>query len=779
MSCERSITFIIPGKNGAPGIQVTVVEVADGALAFTVDVLGVGGGLPGDLQGLFFDVNDDSKLAGLAVSGSSLITGFDTIDVINLGNGVNMNGAADPFDVGIKFGTSGIGQDDIQTATFTLSNTAGNLTLDDIAHVEFGARTTSTGAKLTTIAPAAPDAVDDAYNIFEDGQSGLNDPSTVPEGVLFDVLANDTDADGDTLTVTEVFGALHGTAEIVDGDDADLLPGDAVLYTPFEDYSGSDTFTYCISDNNGGTDFAEVTVAIEAVADVPDLQVQILAGNSVNEIRLIVTATQTDADSSEFIDRILTGPLDPGVTIVPVSVNPGTEPDQIVQEFLLTVPLNQDTDFDLTITAVSKETSNGDEETASQTIDIVYEYNTATQSAEFLATDQSIWSTGDQFVFIDDRFVGVNTGNFDKSTGSVLYAGASGHIKLGFQSTLTFEGGEIDATADYDVTVETNYNKTTDQLLIDTGAFVTAASMFTQGPEGSYTLDFVYDVSLSAFAGVDVDFGSIDLPDPLGSFDLGGLQKEIPVGPVGVGPGDFNLIDLTSDNLEGTIQFPFPLNSLSVNYDWPDIETAGAFPPNPVLSAGASNNFLELVLDVDTLATQLLGLPNVFDPPELSAGPFFADIDLLDVDVIGGLNFLQDFELSLGDLTGILAFEDGSSQLFTIGDSWLINNASDIDAGGDGDGLVEFSFALVPTASLHNDTDLGFNIGAEMSLLSVELGYDVSIDVPVIGNVGFSDSITLGPLADFGETQPIGAIGVYDDTFALAFDLPSELQFFA
>jgi hypothetical protein len=760
MHCERSITFVIPGKNGAPGIQVTVVEVAGGALEFTVEVLGVAGDAPDDLRGLFFDVNDDSKLAGLAHSGSALITGFDTVDVINLGNGVNMNGAADPFDVGLKFGTSGNEQSG-QTATFTLSNTAGNLTLDDIAHVEFGARTMSSGDKLTTIAPAAPNAVDDVANIFEDGQSGLDDPSHTPEGVLIQVLANDTDADGDELSITDVHEfSAGGTYQLVDGADADLDPDDAILYFPFQDYSGVETFEYCITDNNGGTDFATVTVNIEAVADVPDLQVQILAGNAINEIRLIVTATQTDFDSSEFIDRILTSPVPGGVTIVPVSVNPGAEPDQIVQEFLVTVPLSQDTDFDLTFTAVSKETSNGDEEIATHMIDIIYEYNSVTQSADFVATDQSIWSTGDQFQFIDDRFIGVNTGPFDEQIGSTVYAGVEGHITLGFQSTLVFEGGEIDATAEYDVTVETRYNKTTDQLLIDTGALVAAASLATLGPEGSYKLDFVYDVLLEAFAGIDIDLGI-----------LGSITEEISVGPITIGPGDFNLIDEPSSNLEGTIPFPPPVNFLSVNFDWPDITTNGAFPPNPVVSSGTSNNFLELELDVDQLAANLLfaGV-NPLDPPSIPAGPFFADIDLLDVDVVGGLNFLQDFEMALGDLTGILAFEDGSSQLFTIGDDWLINNASGIDAGGDGDGLVEFSFTVIPTAMLHNETDLGFNIGAEMSLLSVELGYDIVVA---------SDSFTLGPLADFGETAPVGDINVYDDTFALAFDLPSELQFFA
>ena len=57
-------------------------------------------------------------------------------------------------------------------------------------------------------------------------------------------------------------------------------------------------------------------------------------------------------------------------------------------------------------------------------------------------------------------------------------------------------------------------------------------------------------------------------------------------------------------------------------------------------------------------------------------------------------------------------------------------------------------------------TDLGFNIGAEISLLTVELGYDIEIA---------SDSITLGPLADFGETLPVADINVFDGTFGLNF----------
>ena len=779
MDCVRSITFLIPGGNNGPDIEVAVVE-DNGSLEFVVKVLDDDGN-GADLRGLFFNLGNDAKLGGLTITeDGGTVTDVHTPDVIDLGNGANANGKANPFDVGIEFGTAGAAKDDLDAVSFRMSNAANNLTLDDIAHQLFGVRTTSVGTKLTTTAPAAPDAKDDGYSIFEDGQSGLDDPSTIPEGVRLAVLANDTDADGDTLMVTDVFGAQHGTVTIVDGADADLLPGDAVMYTPDEDYAGTDSFTYCISDNHGGTDFADVAMSIVAVADVPDVDVQVFAGAAVNQAILRVTATQTDADSSEFIDRIMTSALPAGVTLAPLGVNPAGEPNVVVQDFLLTLPIDTDTSFDLTFTAVAKETSNGDEQTGTESVEIVYEYNSTTTPVDFFAQDQSIWASGDEFVFVDDRFVGVDTGPFDEQIGSELFAGIEGDIRIGLESTLTFEGGEIDAAAAYDVTIETNYNKTTDQLLIDTGAVLSGASFVTQGPEGTYELDFVWDVFLHAFAGVDIDFGSIDF-DPLGiipgdqTLDLGGVNEQVDV-TVNLGAGSIDLLDLDSDTLSGTIPFPPPLDDSAVNFDWPDISTAGAFPPEPIVASGSSNNFVELELDVDELITVALGLPvNPLHPVDFSAGPFFADIDLLDVDVVGGLNLLQHFALDLGELTGVLEFENGAPVLFTIGDSLLISNAAQRDA--DHDGLVEFAFNVVPTAMLSNETDLGFNIGAEIALLRVELGYDVTIPNPFGDDVHISDSIQLGPLADFGESVPVADINVFDDTFALNFGQESVAVF--
>ncbi len=72
---------------------------------------------------------------------------------------------------------------------------------------------------------------------------------------LIDVLANDSDADGDTLTVTAVTAAAHG--EVV-------LAGGSVTYAPADGYSGSDRFAYTVSDGRGGIASASVTVTVTA-----------------------------------------------------------------------------------------------------------------------------------------------------------------------------------------------------------------------------------------------------------------------------------------------------------------------------------------------------------------------------------------------------------------------------------------------------------------------------------------------------------------------------------
>lgn len=85
-----------------------------------------------------------------------------------------------------------------------------------------------------------------------------NDSATTLEGtpVTIAVLGNDTDPDGDTVSVTVVGNPANGTI-VLNSDNT-------VEYTPNENYTGGDSFTYTISDGLGGTDTATVNIVVSA-----------------------------------------------------------------------------------------------------------------------------------------------------------------------------------------------------------------------------------------------------------------------------------------------------------------------------------------------------------------------------------------------------------------------------------------------------------------------------------------------------------------------------------
>jgi hypothetical protein len=72
------------------------------------------------------------------------------------------------------------------------------------------------------------------------------------------VLANDTDVDNDTLSVSAVTQGAHGTVSIGAGNTT-------VTYAPNTNWSGTDTFTYTANDGHGGTAVGTVTVDVIGV----------------------------------------------------------------------------------------------------------------------------------------------------------------------------------------------------------------------------------------------------------------------------------------------------------------------------------------------------------------------------------------------------------------------------------------------------------------------------------------------------------------------------------
>jgi hypothetical protein len=89
------------------------------------------------------------------------------------------------------------------------------------------------------------------------------------ETVLVDVLANDTDADGDSL-VFQILKTDGGTSEIDDGDTPTDSADDRLAFTPSEPPVDSATIEYQALDPQGGFSTSTVTVAVNPDAKLPD-----------------------------------------------------------------------------------------------------------------------------------------------------------------------------------------------------------------------------------------------------------------------------------------------------------------------------------------------------------------------------------------------------------------------------------------------------------------------------------------------------------------------------
>jgi hypothetical protein len=156
----------------------------------------------------------------------------------------------------------------------------------------------------------APQAVDDAYSVDEDGSL------TVPAAQ--GVLVNDGDADGDTVTLVARSSTSNGTVT--------LFTTGALKYTPFEDFHGTDSFTYWVSDGNGGTDTATVAITVNPVNDAPvpgTVSEYLYEGDGTRTVDLLAGAF--DADGDELTVRNVSVTSDAGRDLTEVVVFDGVE----------------------------------------------------------------------------------------------------------------------------------------------------------------------------------------------------------------------------------------------------------------------------------------------------------------------------------------------------------------------------------------------------------------------------------------------------------------------
>jgi hypothetical protein len=197
---------------------------------------------------------------GVAVSGGRVLVGspFD-----NLGS--TDRGAGYLYDLD---GCDGDGDGICGEAEHTFAN-PGPITLGlgqafgeavalDGTTVVIGARQNDHGggnrgsAHLFVAGNMPPVAADDSHATDEDTALVVAAPG---------VLANDSDPDGDPITVSLVGSPASGTLTLnADG---------SFSYVPDGEFSGTDSFTYRVNDGTADSGVATVTIAVSAVNDVP------------------------------------------------------------------------------------------------------------------------------------------------------------------------------------------------------------------------------------------------------------------------------------------------------------------------------------------------------------------------------------------------------------------------------------------------------------------------------------------------------------------------------
>ncbi|MEM5507959.1 Ig-like domain-containing protein [Pseudoalteromonas sp. AS71] len=230
-----TLTITITPVNDAPVANADLATMAEDAAPILINVLA-----------------NDSDVDGDSLTISAASADIGSVSVV--GNQIQYAPAAD--------------SNGLATVTYTVSDNNG------------GTNTATVTITITAVNDA-PVANSDTATMAEDAAP-----------ILINVLANDSDEDGDSLAITSASADI-GSVSVV---------GNQIQYTPAPNENGLATITYTVSDNNGGTNTATLTITITAVNDAPVANDDTATmAEDAAPILINVLANDTDSDGDSLV----------------------------------------------------------------------------------------------------------------------------------------------------------------------------------------------------------------------------------------------------------------------------------------------------------------------------------------------------------------------------------------------------------------------------------------------------------------------------------------------
>jgi outer membrane protein OmpA-like peptidoglycan-associated protein len=340
VSPATTVTVIVADVNGAP-IAVNDAKTTEMNTPTTINVLSNDSDVDGDTLSVVSKTNPGN--GSVSLSGGTFTytpnnnyTGTDTFDyTITDGNGHNVTAT-----VTITIVNSNVAPDAVNDSASTHKNTAVSInvlsndtdangdTLTVISNTSPAHGIVILSGGIFTYTPNNNYSGSDSFNYTISDANGHNVTATVMVNIVntnaapvalndtnstnkntpvtFNVLSNDSDIDGDTLSVVSNTNPANGALSVSGGN---------FTYTPNNNYSGVDSFTYTISDGNGHNVTATVSINVVDNNTAPSAVSDATTTDQNTAVAINVLSNDTDIDGDTLSVISYTNPSNGGFTL--------------------------------------------------------------------------------------------------------------------------------------------------------------------------------------------------------------------------------------------------------------------------------------------------------------------------------------------------------------------------------------------------------------------------------------------------------------------------------